>query len=117
MIRPPTRSAHTDTLCPYTTLFRSLVFHVRKHRIERLIRHDHPQIDVAPIRTLQRRADEIDAVGVEGLHQVVAGQLKLEDLRRPDVAELLSRSAFRRLNGFLHLTLHLRRGSLEGLPS
>src|SRR3546814_12460523 len=43
MSRRPPRSTRTDTLCPYTTLFRSGVHRQRPPENERDLAHDHPQ--------------------------------------------------------------------------
>src|SRR3546814_11742779 len=49
MIRRPPRSTRTDTLFPYTTLFRSPVLCERHSRESRLRRHDgKARIDMAP---------------------------------------------------------------------
>src|SRR3546814_3621316 len=46
MIRRPPRSTRTDTLFPYTTLFRSLLDHQRHQRPERPLRHQRAAIAV-----------------------------------------------------------------------
>src|SRR3546814_8604847 len=57
MIRRPPRSTRTDTLFPYTTLFRSLCLHVQPQRdlvtaevvgIEALVRWNHPRLGFLP---------------------------------------------------------------------
>src|SRR3546814_13769450 len=67
MIRRPPRSTRTDTLFPYTTLFRSLAAHhagtdlprpeqaVRRAQQRPLQRHDHRQIGAGG---LERRSEE-----------------------------------------------------------
>src|SRR3546814_19660754 len=68
MIRRPPRSTRTDTLCPYTTLFRSLVADTRRlqifiARMERreLDRNAVVGVGIAWLRTL---ADARDRMGI-----------------------------------------------------
>src|SRR3546814_12978513 len=54
MIRRPPRSTRTDTLFPYTTLFRSDVLLVTADAIERFRQHD---IEATPLRILHQDLD------------------------------------------------------------
>src|SRR3546814_5234228 len=58
MIRRPPRSTRTDTLFPYTTLFRSLLadhFIQSRERIGRLDRHRHQRDRIAGDRLVRRK--------------------------------------------------------------
>src|SRR3546814_4871039 len=67
MIRRPPRSTRTDTLFPYTTLFRSVVFH---HRVE------------AQLRRALPRHGEADQPAAMGGHEV--DRIGRRHLRRDD---------------------------------
>src|SRR3546814_3604122 len=48
MIRPPPRSTRTDTLCPYTTLFRSGGFYAAAKNVGRaVLQHVPPMLELA----------------------------------------------------------------------
>src|SRR3546814_11808770 len=70
MIRRPPRSTRTDTLFPYTTLFRSrhadelLAIHLQGLDLELRILavgDDRPGLDVAPVRSRQRHETNVPA--------------------------------------------------------
>src|SRR3546814_18546699 len=69
MIRRPPRSTRTDTLCPYTTLFRSRFIAPQRQAVERLAQTDFPWLEPADHIHLReaadrcaRMADELEAV-------------------------------------------------------
>src|SRR3546814_6310343 len=70
MIRRPPRSTRTDTLFPYTTLFRSL--DVTRRREVRLVAHDHPVAAVARRPEHRRRV----------LHQIENALVRVRHVRR-----------------------------------
>src|SRR3546814_645496 len=53
MIRRPPRSTRTDTLCPYTTLFRSLL---TRQPSRRLAEHDQVEVADPPAEQMQAKA-------------------------------------------------------------
>src|SRR3546814_7816724 len=77
MIRGPPRSKRTDTLFPYTTLFRSLQDPIQARMGEVLQRATHPACDVAEGRHGRRGQ-------VAGLRQCAPGQVTQQpDIGRP----------------------------------
>src|SRR3546814_2203509 len=83
MIRRPPRSTRTDTLFPYTTLFRSELVWRRAEGLEALAR-DSDVMVIAAKATEENRgmidASVMDALGQQGLLVNVArGQLAVED--------------------------------------
>src|SRR3546814_14245028 len=59
MMRRPPRSTRTDTLFPYTTLFRSAMLH-----IARLIEHRFPNLLVKPAKVLVAASALLAALGI-----------------------------------------------------
>src|SRR3546814_8170351 len=100
MIRRPPRSTRTDTLFPYTTLFRSHGWH-RQHTIDaEPADHQialHHRINL-PIGAIERREDE----------RAAAQALRLADRRHGDVKTLARLRKGRQFGGDHH-----RRGVLE----
>src|SRR3546814_2835931 len=93
MIRLPPRSTRTDTLFPYTTLFRSCAYSLRRGKLHRC------------------SADRIARVGAAG--QRVGGQVPGDGLQvAPDVAGTAAVALF--LAGHLHRVPH-RAQSLDNL--
>src|SRR3546814_6295456 len=66
MIRRPPRSTRTDTLFPYTTLFRSIAFERVEHRVEKRLRKNR--------RSEIADAGRVDAIMVAALGGVAAGR-------------------------------------------
>src|SRR3546814_20278178 len=100
MIRRPPRSKRTDTLFPYTTLFRSLepavVLRVRaaavRHREHLDPARDH--VDQSETRTRRRQAaiDDADAVGLRDIarlhRELLPGDGEIIDRRRQGRSEV-----------------------------
>src|SRR3546814_3814728 len=63
MIRRPPRSTRTDTLCPYTTLFRSVV---ATHRVTLSTEQARQrQVGALGLQILQRHVERTDSLGSE----------------------------------------------------
>src|SRR3546814_21153428 len=78
MIRRPPRSTRTDTLCPYTTLFRSLADCTLGAHRSRLSEKSHGFGDRHDVRVLGVHVPEAD--GVRGGTAVVDALLRHNDL-------------------------------------
>src|SRR3546814_3420229 len=68
MIRLPPRSTRTDTLFPYTTLFRSLVHHPLKKLLRRLVEHLHRI--AAHLAVLRPEDGDVDALLLQRLRHL-----------------------------------------------
>src|SRR3546814_2142314 len=75
-IRRPPRSTRTDTLCPYTTLFRSVEVENLLHAVGQDLRNEDAQ--VGRVRNVSVGAEMTVALDVEGL----AAQHHVADARR-----------------------------------
>src|SRR3546814_3425480 len=97
MIRPPPRSTRTDTLFPYTTLFRSpelprraLIGDVRdRQRVDRLFAETQP--DLVFHAAALKHVPMVEFNPLEGLHTNVLGTRNVADAcRRAEVAAMRS---------------------------
>src|SRR3546814_2869249 len=85
MIRRPPRSTRTDTLIPYTTLFRSRQHETQTLRISQPEREDH-----------QRHADRRDGRGIEAELRSEEHTSELQSLMRISYAVFCSKTKKRR---------------------
>src|SRR3546814_3692781 len=108
MIRRPPRSTRTDTLFPYTTLFRSLDFlEPRQRRGSRLLRVGDRIADRGLRDFLDLRGDEAD------LARLKLGQLfdlgphaadAIDEMRRPGLHELRSEEHTSELQSLMRIS-------------
>src|SRR3546814_13220283 len=105
MIRPPPRSTRTDTLFPYTTLFRSpelprraLIGDVRdRQRVDRLFAETQP--DLVFHAAALKHVPMVEFNPLEGLHTNVLGTRYVADsFRRPEVAVMVLVSTDKAVN-------------------
>src|SRR3546814_1830236 len=75
MIRRPPRSTRTDTLFPYTTLFRSLVV-AQQRGLGQL--HE-PVADLVPGEFVQRLREQVEAVAGEVFRGLGAGRVQARE--------------------------------------
>src|SRR3546814_2439281 len=84
MIRRPPRSTRTDTLFPYTTLFRSLGEVLQEQRVHRTLEADMELADLALGEGDDRHAGEIEPL-VERRHVLLVAGEAVERLRHHDI--------------------------------
>src|SRR3546814_13600267 len=95
MIRRPPRSTRTDTLCPYTTLFRSRDCDafgrghavgqyqdvlIRQHRVRRLVADALDGL-LQPLGALCRRSGHVDRLGAESAVQRLRSEEHTSELQ------------------------------------
>src|SRR3546814_14766717 len=89
MIRRPPRSTRTDTLCPYTTLFRSLEHIGAGESLAQIaeLDHEHDLMDDLLVVSGIRQRREDDRLRVEADVAVADDCLDLAEHRLPDQRE------------------------------
>src|SRR3546814_14281482 len=99
MIRRPPRSTRTDTLFPYTTLFRSPQDAAARHGAARHARRRGARADGAARQRIGDVPDQRRALGVAALRGVARAGLPPEKRNHPRAQPLLYRSRLHRRTG------------------
>src|SRR3546814_6202763 len=85
MIRRPPRSTRTDTLFPYTTLFRSLVV-AQQRGLGQL--HE-PVADLVPGELVQRLREQVEAIAGEVFRGLGAGRVQRSEEHTSELQSLM----------------------------